>query len=343
MTIFYRYCQPAPDPLGRSVFSLEIDGPKHPFVPVVAERIETPDGAGPEQILEMIYLRNESQGTAFRPRRFEITSMFPGCLVHLQDHGWWLCEPVGFRPAPFEPVILDGKTLYCGELIENFPRRVRVQPTPAGRGMVGVDGEIFLSRRGVSTTLEGTFGETRIEVHPATPGNRWAVLAFRPGAGRSPRHRLPAVNLPAALALAARIASEALHRPLVPAPVIAALVYRGTPVSPSGGIPDRIVSPLYYDPVSDAIHAAADDHFAYRFRDGMQGSADDATHPAVRLIEAAARVGLHEQDRRRGHDFCKRRLAYLTGALWLAESSNPLDCGLLSEDMAMHPLPAEQW
>jgi hypothetical protein len=339
MTIHYRYCQPAPDPLGRNVFSLEIDGPKHPFVTVVEERLAAPDGARPEQILEMIYLRNESERTPFRPRRFEITSMFPGCLVHLQGHGWWLCEQVGFRPAPFEPVILEGKTLYCGEVIENFPGRVRVQATAAGRGMIGIDGEIFLSRRGVSATLECTFGELRVEVHPATPGEGWEVLAFRPGAGRSPRQRLPAVNLPAALALAARIASEALHRPLVPAPVIAALVYRGTPVSPTGGIPDRIVSPLYYDPVSDAIHASADDHLAYRFRDGIQGSADDPKHPAVRQIEAAARVAIHEQDRRRGHDFCRRRLAYLAGALWLAGSSEPLDCGLLSEDMAMHPLP----
>lgn len=126
--------------------------------------------------------------------------MFPGCIVHVSGHGWWLCEPVGFRPAPFEPVVLEGKTLYCGDVIANFPRRAHVAPTHAGRGLISVDGEIFLSRRGVSATLEGAFGEMRIEVHPAVPGD-WEVLAIRPGAGgprRDPRDvgRSPRVPLP---------------------------------------------------------------------------------------------------------------------------------------------------
>lgn len=338
MTIRYRYCQPAPDPHGRTVFSLEIDGPRHPFIPVVEESLEVPDGARPEQILETIYLRNETESAPLRPRRFEITSMFTGCIVHLSGHGWWLCEPVGFRPAPFDPVILEGKTLYCGEVIENFPRLVRVPPTPAGRGLVGVGCELFLSRRGVSQTLEGTFGETRIEVHPTAPRGGWEVLAIRRGAGLAPRETVAAATLSGALTVAAEIASGSLHRPLVPARVIAALLYRGTPIAPTEGIPDRIVCPLYFDPIGDAVRTASDDRPVYRFEEGLQGTADDPEHPAAGQVRAAARVGIHEQDRRRGIDFCKRRLTYLAGALWLAASTEPLECGLLSEDMAMHPV-----
>jgi hypothetical protein len=337
MTIHYRYHQPAPDPHGRSVFSLEIDGPQHPFVPVVEETLDVPDGTRPEQILETIYLRNETESAPLRPRRFEITSMFPGCLVHLNGHGWWLGEPVGFRPAPFDPLVLEGKTLYCGEVIDNFPRLVRVAPTRAGRGLVGVDGELLLTRRGVSATLEGTFGDVRIEAHPAGPDDGWEVLAFRAGGG-SARERLRAGSLPGALTLAAEIASEALHRPLVAARMIAALLYRGGANPPTEGIPDRIVSPLYFDPAHDAIRAAGGDRLVYRFRDGLQGIAHDPEHPAADHIAVATRVGIHEQDRHRGLDFCKRRLVYLAGALWLAASEEPLDCGLLSEDMAMHPL-----
>lgn len=207
-----------------------------------------PDGARPEQILETIYLRNETESAPLRPRRFEITSMFTGCIVHLSGHGWWLCEPVGFRPAPFEPVILEGKTLYCGEVIENFPRLVRVPPTPAGRGLVGIDGELFLSRRGVSHTLEGTFGETSIEVHPTASRDGWEVLAIRRGAGLAPRKTVRAATLWGALAVAAQIASGSLQRPLVPARVIAALMYRGTPIAPTERIPDRIVCPCTSTP-----------------------------------------------------------------------------------------------
>lgn len=76
----------------------------------------------------------------------------------------------------------------------------------------------------------------------------------------------------------------------------------------------------------------------YRFQEGLQGIANDPEHPAAAQVEVAARVGIHAQDRRRGLDFCKRRLVYLAGALWLAASNEPLDCGLLSEDMAMHPV-----
>lgn len=338
MTIRYRYCQPAPDPHGRSVFSLEIDGPQHPFISVVEESLEVPNGARAEQILEKIYLRNETESAPLRPRRFEITSMFPGCIVHLSGHGWWLCESVGFRPAPFDPVILEGKTLYCGEVIENFPRLVHVPPTPAGRGLVGIDGELFLSRRGVSATLEGTFGETRIEVHPTALPAGWEVLAIRRRAGLAPRQTVRAATLSGALAVAAQIASGSLQRPLVPARVIAALMYRGTPAVATEGIADRIVCPLYFDPIRNAVRAASDDRPVYRFEEELQGTADDPEHPAAEQVRAAARVGIHEQDWRRGLDFCKRRLTYLAGSLWLAASTEPLECGLLSEDMAMHPV-----
>jgi hypothetical protein len=340
MRIAYRYCQPAPDPHGRSIFDLHIDGPQHPFILVVEESIEVPDGAGPERILETIYLRNESEHTPFRPRRLEVPSMFPGCLVHLTGEGWWLCEPVGFRPAPFEPRILHRKTLYRGEVVDDFPRVMRVEPTQLALGGVATDGSVFLIRRGVSPILDGKFGGARIEVQPAQPGGPWEVLAVRPArAGRPPRETMRTGSLHEALAVAARIASEAVNRPLAPARAIAAFTYRGKPRPPTEGVLDRLICPLYFDPVEDVVRAASDDRPVFRFQEDLQGTEHDPADPATPHIRVAARVDIDQHDRGRGLDHCKRQLTYAAGYRWLAASPDPLPCGLLSADMSMHALP----
>jgi hypothetical protein len=330
--IAYRYCQPAPDEHGRTVFSLAIDGPEHPFVRVVEEWIEVPDGAGPHQVLERIYARNQSEITPLRPRRLEISSMFTGCLVQLAGGGWWLCDRFGFEPASFKPVVLEGKTLYRDALVDDFPRSVVVATPALAYGFTTADGVMILTRRGVSDTLAGTVGGTTFSVRPAAPQDGWEVDTGRLG------RTSPAPSLRAALDLAARFGSAALGSPLAPAPVIGTYMYTGARARRmADDVPERIVCPLYYDPAGDAVRAVADDQVVLSFR-GTFREFDEAAHPAADHAGAAARVGIHCSDITEGDHHCKRRIAWLGGRLWMAASVNPLTCGLLSDDMVPHPV-----
>jgi hypothetical protein len=64
---------------------------------------------------------------------------------------------------------------------------------------------------------------------------------------------------------------------------------------------------------------------------------DPAGEVAWRYVERALRVGFPEEERERGDAYCKRRLAWLAGTLWLAESPSPLTSGVLTREMERQP------
>jgi hypothetical protein len=221
-----------------------------------------------------------------------------------------------------------------------FPIRIEVRAR-SGRalGLLTTDGLLVLQRRGVSSSLEACLPEVHVEVRPATgPPQGWEVAAAAPGRRPERTHR---PSLAAAYAQAAACVADALGEPVTAAPVICAYMYESRPCGPTEGIPDRVVSPLHYDPAEDAVRIVEGGAVVARFPAGDFDSATPAGGPEVLHVHehllAALRLGFHSCDRRLGDDYCKRRLTWLAGAYWLEASPAPVRCGVLQLDMTLEP------
>ncbi len=219
-----------------------------------------------------------------------------------------------------------------------IPPRIEV-PAHSGRGLghLTTDGVLVLQRRGTSNNLEADLPGVSIIVHPAVgmPGE-WVVTA------RAPGHRRDATRHPSlssAYARAAATAADVVGIRVTAAPFIDAYMYAPRPCGPTEGIPDRVVSPLFYDPAAAAVRIVESGATVARFPGGAFDPVTvpdepDVLHVREHVLRGLER-GFHDCDRRLGDDHCKRRLAWLAGAYWLEAAPASLRCGVLRLDMSI--------
>lgn len=88
---------------------------------------------------------------------------------------------------------------------------------------------------------------------------------------------------------------------------------------------DTILSPFVYEPSTDTIRVARENYCLVHFIEGdfdvRNLKVDVAATPFLPYIEKALQEGFHSCDRKRGDDYCKRRLAWLAGAYFIEEKS----------------------
>lgn len=222
------------------------------------------------------------------------------------------------------------------------PTSIRVLPTFGLPGFFTTDGLFVLQRQGVGSTLQVCFDRFHLAVTGSRdPSLPW--LATVRGPSLSLTERL--ATLQQAYAQAATWAGQCRGEAVVAAPFVAAYMHGMTgareSAPPLGS--DRLVSPLVYDEQGDTVRIvdtqAVGAHFpSGQFRHAVART-DASARPAEPFIREALRTGFHPCDVQRGDDHCKRRLAWLAGALWLASARQPLLCGVLALDMTA-PTPA---
>ncbi len=213
------------------------------------------------------------------------------------------------------------------------PSQIDVLPTRGAPGFMTTDHVLVLQRRGVTANLEAAVPLGTVKVEP----RRGEWLAHVSSAGGYAEIRQ--VALDRAISAAAELASRLVGGLVRPAPFIAAYMY-GWDAEDGGE--DLIVSPLRYEPGTDTVRIVATDACVAAFEGGAFAGARTSTElsggePAWGYVDRALATGFHECDRTRGDAYCKRRLAWLAGALWLEESSAPLTCGVLTREMQRLP------
>lgn len=223
-----------------------------------------------------------------------------------------------------------------------IPTRIEVR-AHGGRalGLLTTDGLLVLQRRGTSNHLIASLPDVYVEVHPASgPTRGWTITARATGQREKSAHR---PSLPRAYAGAAAWVADVLGEPVSAAPFIDAYMYASRPSGPTEGIPDRVVSPLYFDPAADAVRIVEGGAPVARFPGGDFGAVTVLDGPEALDVRAhvvdALKRGFHDCDRRLGDDYCKRRLAWLAGACWRSASPAPGACGVLRLDMILEVVP----
>jgi hypothetical protein len=216
------------------------------------------------------------------------------------------------------------------ERLGPVPDRVEVV-SHVHAGYITACGLLVLQRRGFTTSREAVLPrEGSVMIRPALRPRGWLAVELRGGENATPVVRTDAEAEQIATAHASRI----VGRPLSAAPFTAAYMHERR--ARAGQEDDRIVSPLRYEPGSDTVRICATKVCAAFFPDGSFASArcfsDRAGDAAWPYVEEALATGFHSCDLREGDDFCKRRLAWLAGALWLSAAA-PLCCGVLRGDM----------
>jgi hypothetical protein len=188
-------------------------------------------------------------------------------------------------------------------------------------------GLLVLQREGTGPGLVAHVGLGRIGVFPG-PGGEWVaeVSAAVPERASFPSRE-------AACAEAAAFAQRLVGFPVAPAPFVAAGVFAPDAPASAG---DRVVSPLRYDPGTDTVRALDGDHPVAAFPGGAFARAElaDDTH-ARPYLTRALEAGFGPAARARSDAHCKRLLAWLAGADWLADAHGPLLCGVLRPDMTL--------
>ena len=210
-----------------------------------------------------------------------------------------------------------------------IPEQIAVLPTRGAPGFMTTDHVLVLQRRGVTSNLEAAVPLGTVKVEPR--GGEWLALVSSDAGYKEIRE----IGLDRAIVAAAELASRLVGHPVRPAPFIAAYMHGW---NARDGMHDRIVSPLRYEPGTDTVRIVGTNACAVAFENGTFDGArtfteDPGGEPAWRYVERALSTGFHEGDRERGDAYCKRRLAWLAGALWLEASSAPLTCGVLTLQM----------
>jgi hypothetical protein len=207
-------------------------------------------------------------------------------------------------------------------------------------GFITVCGQLVLQRRGSTADREAVpEGRGYVAVrHHGRGGCGWCLDAAGPG---QPAHAREGLSEAEACSLATRHASLVAARELRLAPFTAAYMYTGLPGA-QGLEHDRIISPLLYEEQSDTVRIAGTNACAASFPDGSfaraEGSDECAGSDVWPHIRHALAVGFSDRDRRRGDDYCKRRLAWLAGAMWMDHAPYPVRCGVLRLNMSLEPL-----
>lgn len=210
-----------------------------------------------------------------------------------------------------------------------IPEQIAVLPTRGAPGFMTTDHLLVLQRRGVSSNLEAGVPLGTVKVEPR--GGEWLAQVSSDAGYQEIR----TLSRDQAIAAAAELATRLVGRPVRPAPFIAAYMHG---CDARDGAEDRIVSPLRYEPGTDTVRIVGTNACVVAFEGGAFDGArtfteDPGGEPVWRFVERALRTGFHECDRSRGDGHCKRRLAWLAGALWLEESAAPLTCGVLTREM----------
>lgn len=223
-----------------------------------------------------------------------------------------------------------------------FPTRVEVRHRQErAPGYLTTCGLLVLQRRGTTHHLEACLPGVSITVHRAPGTLRDWVVVTRTAGDKREDTRLP--SLSRAYAHAAVRVAEQLGEPITAAPFIGAYMYEHSPCGPIEEIPERVVSPLYYDAAADAVRIVQDGTLVAHFPGGAFDAAVAPAGPGVRGVRehvlTALRRGFHSCDRRLGDAYCKRRLAWLAGACWLPASPAPVPCGVLQLDMTLEADP----
>lgn len=218
----------------------------------------------------------------------------------------------------------------------SHPTSIRVLPTFGLPGFFTTGGLFVLQRQGAGSALQACFDRFHVSVTGSRdPSLPW--LASVRGPTLSQTEKL--ATLEDAYAQVAAWAGRCRGETVVAAPFVAAYMFdlmvdpHRTPTLRY----DRIVSPLLYDPESDTIRTVASRAVVVHFRSGQFRHAvpqiDHSARPAEPFIREALRTGFHSCDVQRGDDYCKRRLAWLAGALWLTAARQSLLCGALEPNM----------
>lgn len=212
-----------------------------------------------------------------------------------------------------------------------IPSTIEVLPTRGAPGFLTTDHMLVLQRRGVTSNLEAAVPLGSVTVQPRS--GEWLARVSTSAGYEEIRVADQARALAAAAELATRLVGSAVHA----APFVAAYIYGW---EGEGGSHDRIVSPLMYEPGTDTVRVVGTGICVAAFDGGSFDGArvfseDRGGEGAWPYMERALQTGFHQGDRARGDAYCKRRLAWLAGALWLEESSTPLTCGVLTREMEL--------
>lgn len=215
----------------------------------------------------------------------------------------------------------------------NIPRTIEVLPTRGAPGFLTTDNTLVLQRRGITSTLEAGVPLGTVTVDA---GADECVVRVSNAAGYE---EIRVGSLGRAIGAAAELATRLVGSPVRPAPFTAASTFGCR--SPAGS-EDRLVSPLRYEPGTDTVRIVTTNVCVAYFEGGGFNGArlylqDPAGEVAWRYVERALATDLPAEERECGEAHCKRRLAWLAGALWLAGSPSPLTCGVLTGEMEHRP------
>lgn len=210
-----------------------------------------------------------------------------------------------------------------------IPGQIEVLPTRGAPGFLTTDHMLVLQRRSVTSSLEAGVPLGSVTVEPRS--GEWLVRVSNAAGYQETR----VIGLDCAIVAAAELATRLVGSPVRAAPIVAAYMHG---CEAADGSDDRIVSPLRYEPGTDTVRIVGTNACVAAFEggsfDGARVFTEDPGGEAVwRYVERALGTGFPERIRELGDGHCKRRLAWLAGAMWLDEAHTPLTCGVLTRDM----------
>lgn len=202
-----------------------------------------------------------------------------------------------------------------------------------GPGYLTDDGLLVLQRRATTARLEASIHDkVGVALQPGR-GSHWTLHRSRDGRGDS----VEVEDLQTAREMAAALATECTGTDIRLADFHAAYMYGAGDPHGQFGHEDRIISPLRFEPGTDTIRIVATNVCVAVF-DGSFATARVFEHDAAGshvwgYVARALRTGFTAGQDASGDDYCKRRLAWLAGCLWLDEATEPTQCGVLRLDM----------
>lgn len=180
-------------------------------------------------------------------------------------------------------------------------------------GAVTRAGELILQRRGVTSTLELTAPGGHFTLNPPAADARSVDIVWSREAGTVRHGADDMAQAHAYIVEHCGVEGATVH------PTTEAYMFGWAPYPDL--LQDEVLTAVCYEPYSDTVRHIISNVCLVAFRDGDFAQPilgiDRAADGYRATIDEMLKKGFHDCDRKRGDDYCKRRLAWLIGVTLL--------------------------
>jgi|SRR5579859_1530445 len=215
-------------------------------------------------------------------------------------------------------------------------KRFDIKPQQ-GPGYVTVDGQVIFQRHGTANFFELSTPEAFVSIQHHLRRGEYAIEITPAGRQATALPTIWATFVGQAFNVAVAGLNDHARTSYRLVDLIGAYCWGMHAQHPG----DVFISPTRYEPGSDTIRHIRSNVCLIDFG---EGGTDRTARSAFRfgdpscaafypMIDEAIRTGLHECDYRQGEEYCKRRLAWLVGALIATKSPDAVTCEALPQTM----------